>query len=137
MNRKTVAAVVVALVVLAIGGVWLLMRNSSNNSSSMNMNSASTQQNNKAVATHSVTIQDFAFSPAHITVKKGTTVIWTNRDSTAHTVTQDSSSTGGPKLDSQDLVQGDLYEATFTTAGTFTYHCSIHPNMTGTVTVTE
>lgn len=78
-----------------------------------------------------VTIQNFAFSPASITVTKGTTVMWTNRDSTAHTVTGNTA--GGPA--SGHIQPGQSYSFTFNSAGTFPYHCSIHPEMTGSVTV--
>jgi plastocyanin len=79
-----------------------------------------------------VTIQNFAFNPAALTVKVGTEVTWTNQDSTAHTVTFD---TGGATSD--NLAQSATYKQTFSTAGTLTYHCKIHSNMTGTVTVTQ
>jgi len=79
-----------------------------------------------------VTIQNFAFSPAALTVKVGTEVTWTNQDSTAHTVTFD---TGGATSD--NLAQSATYKQTFSTAGTLTYHCKIHSTMTGTVTVTQ
>jgi plastocyanin len=80
-----------------------------------------------------VTIQNFAFSPAAITVAKGTTVTWTNRDSTAHTVTVDSGN--GPK--SSQLQKDQTYSFKFDQAGTAAYHCSIHPYMKASVTVTE
>jgi len=79
-----------------------------------------------------VTIQNFAFNPPALTVKVGTEVTWTNQDSTAHTVTFD---TGGATSD--NLAQSATYKQTFSTAGTFAYHCKIHSTMTGTVTVTQ
>ncbi len=78
----------------------------------------------------SVSIQNFAFSPASITVPVGTTVTWTNMDATAHTVTQD-----GGGFDSGHLAQNASFSQTFNTKGTFGYHCAIHPFMTATVTV--
>jgi len=80
-----------------------------------------------------VTIQNFAFSPKTLTVAPGTTVMWTNKDSAAHTVTSDSGST----LDSGDLSHGKSYAHTFSTAGTYTYHCAIHPYMKATVVVSR
>jgi plastocyanin len=85
-------------------------------------------------SSNSVTIKDFAFSPASITVKKGTTVTWTNSDTTTHTVTESDGQTGP---DSGSLPSGKTYSFTFNTTGTFKYKCTLHPNMTGTVTVTE
>lgn len=82
------------------------------------------------VGAESVTIKDFKFGPDMVTIKAGTTVTWTNQDSTQHTVTADDGSfDGGP------LAQGQTFSHTFDTAGTFTYHCKIHPTMTATVTV--
>ena len=85
-----------------------------------------------ATSAGAVTIADFAFAPATITVAVGTTVTWTNKDTTAHTVTLDDGS-----ATSDDIASGSAYQHTFSTAGTFTYHCKIHPTMTGTVTVTS
>ena len=79
----------------------------------------------------SVTIANFSFSPASLTVSAGTTVTWTNNDSTAHTVTLDDGSAA-----SGDIAGGATFQHTFTTAGTFTYHCRIHPTMTATIVVT-
>jgi len=81
-----------------------------------------------APMTGAVTIQNFSFSPASITVAVGGTVTWTNQDSTAHTATGQSFNTG-------NLNRGQSGSATFSTPGTFPYHCSIHPNMTGTISV--
>jgi plastocyanin len=78
-----------------------------------------------------VTIAGFAFKPATLTIKVGTKVTWTNTDSTAHTVTFDDSSITG----SGNIPTGATFDNTFSAAGTFTYHCRIHPAMTGTITV--
>jgi plastocyanin len=83
------------------------------------------------VATNTVSIQDFAFSPAIVTIKAGTTVTWTNRDQDPHTVTAMS----GP-FHSSTLDTGQSFQHTFTTPGHFDYLCTIHPFMTATVVVT-
>jgi plastocyanin len=83
------------------------------------------------VATNAVAIKGFAFSPANITVKAGTTVTWTNQDQDAHTVT----ATGGA-FGSQALNTGAHYTFTFTKPGSYDYLCTIHPFMTATVVVT-
>src|SRR5579884_471791 len=77
-----------------------------------------------------VTIANFAFAPGSITVAPGTTVTWTNTDSVAHTVTADDKSWG-----SGSLSKNATYSFSFTQPGTYTYHCSIHPDMTGTIIV--
>ena len=90
--------------------------------------------NSSPSASNKVTITNFSFSPTDVIVKKGTTVTWTNNDSVQHTVTVDSGD-DGPK--SQPLSSGQAYSFTFNDEGTFNYHCSFHPEMHGTVTVTE
>ncbi len=77
-----------------------------------------------------VTIKDFAFSPATLTVAVGDTVTWTNEDSATHTVTADDGS-----FDSGDLAQGDTFTQTFDTAGTYAYHCAMHPSMVAEIVV--
>ena len=79
----------------------------------------------------SVEIVDFAFTPGTIEVAAGTTVTWTNSDSAPHTATADDGS-----FDTGTLQPGESGSVTFDTPGTYTYVCSIHPNMTGTVVVT-
>ncbi|HEX9246050.1 MAG TPA: plastocyanin/azurin family copper-binding protein [bacterium] len=77
-----------------------------------------------------VRIQNFAFTPAPITVTPGTTVVWTNADAIPHT------STGKDKQwDSGPIQPGTSFKVTFDKAGTYTYACAIHPFMQGTVVV--
>ncbi|MBI3332348.1 cupredoxin domain-containing protein [Candidatus Peregrinibacteria bacterium] len=100
---------------------------SSSSISSSSQSSAGTTQ-----ATAAVNITNFAFSPGSITVTRGTRITWTNNDTAPHTVTRDGSS--GPY--SSVLTEGESYSRTFNAVGTFPYHCAIHPEMTGMVTVT-
>jgi plastocyanin len=75
----------------------------------------------------------FAFSPNTLSVKVGTTVTWTNNTSAPHTVTSDG---GDPASFNGSLPgTGATFSFTFTTPGTYKYHCSIHPYMTATITV--
>ena len=85
------------------------------------------------VAGNIVTIKDFAFSPATITVPVGATVTWTNEDSTAHTIVIVSGSEGS--VNSPQLETGSNYSHAFKRAGTYAYHCGIHTYMEGTVIV--
>jgi plastocyanin len=78
-----------------------------------------------------VVIENFAFSPAAITVSTGTTVTWTNKDSATHTVV----STSGNVLNSGNIPQGGTFSFTFKDKGSYDYHCGIHPSMTGKVVV--
>ena len=77
----------------------------------------------------SVTIDNFTFTPAALTVKVGTTVTWKNHDDIPHTVVS------AGKFKSKALDTDDSFSFTFTGAGDYTYFCSLHPHMTGTIKV--
>lgn len=77
-----------------------------------------------------VFIQGMAFSPSTITVKAGTAVTWTNKDAITHDATSSPALFG-----SGGLAQGATYSFTFANPGTYSYKCTIHPSMTGTVIV--
>jgi plastocyanin len=79
-----------------------------------------------------VWIQNMAFNPSTITIYTGTSIIWTNMDGNTHHVTSD---TG--LFDSGDLNPNGTYSYMFSTAGSYSYHCSIHPAMTATVIVKD
>ena len=96
--------------------------------------SAQTQNPATAVPVtgNTVSIQNFAFQPANLQVKVGTTVTWTNTDTAPHTITfRDGSLTSSALLQ-----KGQSYSYTFTQVGTFSYYCDVHEAMTGQVTVT-
>ena len=77
-----------------------------------------------------VIIDNYAFSPASLTVKVGTTVTWINQDDDAHTV----DSTQG-KFKSGTMNKGGRFEFRFTEAGEYPFFCRFHPKMTGKVIV--
>ena len=78
----------------------------------------------------SVAIADFAFNPADITATVGQTITFTNNDSAPHTATLDDDSCGTGNLNN-----GDSGGLTFTAAGTYPFHCAVHPTMKGSITV--
>ncbi|MBI3589497.1 MAG: cupredoxin domain-containing protein [Candidatus Liptonbacteria bacterium] len=150
--NKTILAVVIVAVVL-VGGYFLLrgayqptqpVPQTSNQQTAqqpINQPSATVQPSQQPPAsqapvvtptTYNVSIQGFAFNQKSINVKKGDTVVWTNKDSAPHTVTGNN---GGPA--SGTLNSGGTYSFTFNGTGTFDYHCAIHPYMTGSVVVTQ
>jgi plastocyanin len=77
-----------------------------------------------------VTIDNFAFSPATLKVKVGQKVSWTNKQQgVAHTVTADGGTFDHP------MPSGATFSFAFTKAGSFAYHCTIHPSMHATIVV--
>jgi len=84
-----------------------------------------------AAPASAVSIDNFTFTPASLTVKAGTTVTWTNRDDIPHGIgSADNSFKRSNALDTDDA-----FSFTFTTPGTYKYFCYIHPHMVGTVVV--
>jgi len=85
------------------------------------------------IATAAVDISGFAFNPGDVTVEVGAQVTWTNNESgVPHTVTADQ---GEWTAESGSLGDGETFTFDFTAAGTYTYFCSIHPSMEGSITV--
>jgi len=137
MMGKRITVVIIAILIL--GAIAFgLTRNSnkanSNQNSPQNSATQSSQSSHAPTSANAVTIQNFAFLPGDITIKKGTTVTWTNNDSTAHSVNETDNQKGP---DSGDLNPGDKYSFNFDQTGTFKYRCNLHPEMLGTVTVTD
>lgn len=83
-----------------------------------------------AASSNAVSISNFAFSPASITVPAGTKVAWTNNDSAPHTVTSNTDA-----FESGSLSHGGIFSFTFAQKGTYEYHCSFHSSMNGKVVV--
>lgn len=142
---KKAVIVIIAILVVA-GGVAAAVfltdsdkdkepSNTSSQASNSETNDDAAEESETAASTDQVEIADFAFGPETINIKKGTTVTWTNKDSAEHTVTPDEES--GAFEGSELLAQGETYSFTFDEVGTYTYHCQPHPQMTGTVVVTE
>lgn len=77
-----------------------------------------------------VSIDNFQFTPPTLTVKAGTTVVFTNKDDVPHTVVAESDAFRSKAIDTDEK-----YSYRFATAGTYKYFCSLHPKMTGTIMV--
>ncbi len=159
MKGITITLILIA-VVLVVGGI-LLFSNSSPSTKSTGSSGLYGQNSGVSMGpsanttitppatttttpkTYSISISGMAFSPSSLTIHVGDTITWTNIDSVAHTVTSNS----GSELSSGTLAapssggyyssttSGGSYTHTFTTAGTYAYHCSIHTSMMGTVVV--
>jgi plastocyanin len=151
MNKGLSTVLIIVVLAAGVGGAYLFYKNANKKADTAVQNNTSQQQAAENVdgsntPTHpddtsststnqsnAVTIKGFAYSPSSITVKKGTTVTWTNQDSVEHNVVSEQE--GGPKSDL--LKKGGTFSFTFDKIGTFTYICSVHPQMKGTVTVTD
>ncbi|HBL52457.1 MAG TPA: plastocyanin [Candidatus Blackburnbacteria bacterium] len=147
MQKKLAVVVIILLLIIAVvllynsrgkSNVFVLPQASTAVSSpspvTVAPSSTSLPSSSSSTQTSQVSIKNFAYSPATITVKVGTTITWKNEDSALHTVTSDD--TSGP-LDSDQLATGDTYSETFYTVGQFSYHCDPHSNMKAAIIVTN
>jgi plastocyanin len=117
------------LAILVIAGATVVIAgctSSSNPSPGPVTSTASTS----TASQNPVAIQNYAFSPSTLTIQKGANVTWTNYDSVQHHVVSDSSAFSSPLLN-----KGDTYTHQFNNTGSFSYICSIHPYMKGTIIV--
>ncbi len=134
--KKTLIIILAVAAVLLIVGVYFFVQKSNiyNNPPAGNPETNNSGANNppsSGVQTFSVEINNFAFIPATLTIHAGDTVIWTNKQGVLHTITSDSEN----ELGSSSFGNGETYSHTFSTAGTYNYHCSIHSTMKGTIIV--
>lgn len=83
-----------------------------------------------AIPVGAASLGNRAYTPDDVTIAAGDTVTWTNTDAIVHT-----STSNGAGWDSGTVAPGGRFSFTFRTAGTFPYHCAIHPGMVGTVVV--
>ena len=115
---------IVLIITLTLTALLLIGPTSCSASKTNNSTTATTTSGN------TINIVNFTFTPGTLTVSVGTTVTWTNNDSTTH---RPISNTG--VFDSGNLAPKATFSYTFNNAGTFPYHCSIHPYMIGMVIV--
>jgi len=158
--KKGVLIVSVLLAVLVVGGIYFFLQNSSNNQTSNQATGTINNSNQIAVGepnptadetssdastpkSYDIEISGYSFLPSTLTINVGDDVTWTNMDSAPHTVTSDS----GSELNSGTLsgessggyysspTSGGTYSHTFSSAGTYAYHCNLHASMKGTIVV--
>jgi plastocyanin len=97
------------------------------------INCSKSADSNPTPGANEVFIQSGAFDPVTITVAANTTVTWTNKEGTAHTVTSNAGSS--ETFDSGSLSINATFPHLFATPGSYSYHCTFHSNMNGTVIV--
>lgn len=139
LQTRTLLLVVVAAAattLLVLGTTPLRSSANTTTAGGMHMLRPSVQSSRTVVLKHRrtvhVNIQNLAFGPARIVVSPGTKIIWSNQDGFQHTVTSDKG-----LWDSGPINSGAHFGRVFKKVGTFTYHCTIHPFMHGTITVSK
>lgn len=138
MKKGLVIGVIILVAIILVGGFYFIKpqnlptQNPVQNLPNETVSPPTTQiVNHSSQNTLAISIVNFAFNPATLTINAGDTVIWTNGDSVQHKVVSDS----GNELNSESLSNGATYSHTFAVAGTYDYHCGIHTSMKGKVIV--
>jgi plastocyanin len=128
--HRSVPTVVLALIVplIVVVGTIVTLNVTSDNSGGASASSGG--GGGTAAAGSAIVIKNFAFSPAPLKVKSGTTITVTNDDGTAHSLTADNK-----RFDTHDLGTGDKATITVGAPGKYSYHCDIHNYMTGVIEV--
>jgi len=129
-NRARIIPVLVVAVVIAVGSTLVIVLAGGSTGSASTPAAATTVAGSTGKVV-TVDISMFAFHPSTVTVARGTTVAFTNMDTTEHTATADI----GPTFDTGPIQHGQTRMVTFTKPGTFAYKCDFHPFMTGTIIV--
>ncbi len=111
---------------LAILGVMLLLSGCGSSTTAPTMGTG----NSVAIPSGAYLGTGITFTPQTLTLSAGTTVVWTNSDSVAHTSVADGGTWASPNIN-----PGATFSVQLNTPGTYTYHCIIHPFMTGTLIV--
>lgn len=114
-------ALIAVVAVAVIGGAFYYTRGNT---------SPAPSDTSMMMADTAVSIKGNAFTPPTVRVKVGEFVTWTNNDSVAHTATADDDS-----WDTGMIEPGETGTIRFEEAGTYTYHCTPHPQMMGTIIV--
>jgi plastocyanin len=115
---------------LAVGAVVMLAACSSSSNSPAASGAASVCSESAKAGDVAVTVVDFNFQPADITAKTGQVIAFSNTGSAPHTATLD-----GGQCTTPTIQPGKSDGLTFSVAGTYKFHCSIHSQMTGTIVV--
>ena len=123
--NKTLIIIIIVIVVVVAGFIIFGQRKPAGNNTATSSNQNNPVEN---IPANTVIINNFAFQPATLMVKSGTTVTWENQDSVGHNIKSDT-------FNSQILQTGDKFQFTFNTKGTFNYSCGIHPSMTAVIVV--
>ena len=118
----------IILVILSILGVITASGCVSNNENQSANNSS--VSNSSATLVDIISIQNSSFNPNVTTITVGADVRWVNKDKIAHKVVSDNGT-----FESPNLTQGRIYSFTFSKAGTYNYHCAIHPAEKGIIIV--
>lgn len=126
--------ILIVLLILLIGSSGAIAQDQQSKQLQFHLGGTKVSQiADQSAPSSTVIIKNFSFSPSTLTVSSGTTVAWTNQDSASHTVSSDSQGL----FDSGTLSPGNQFTFTFSSPGSYGYHCKLHPGMKGTIVVSN
>jgi amicyanin len=129
MNKKIIIAILVVIALIAAYYIFQgYPKTPQGNTVNTPANNGQPTQPVTQGETAAIAIANFSFQPPALTIKTGTTVVWTNEDPTPHQIKSDT-------FNSSTLSKGQTFSFTFGTAGTYDYSCAIHPSMKGQIIV--
>jgi plastocyanin len=132
----SLVALVMILLLSACGGTTSANGNNSGNGTTpVATNTPAGSGSGTTVMIMTDSSNPFAFSPTTLTIKAGTTVVWKNVTSVAHTVTSDDGKSFDSGSSNPIAPQSGTYSFKFATPGTYAYHCTFHPFMKATIIV--
>jgi len=136
MSKKLILVFSLILIVVVLFGCTQGGYNTTNSNTQTTPQNNNIQDQNTAVTTsepqnYPINISNFSFNPQEVKIKVGDSVSWLNNDSMQHKV----ASVSGNEISSELLPKGASYKHTFNTPGTYTYYCTIHTSMRGTIIV--
>jgi len=136
INRKVASVLAVAFVAIGIVGSVAWARKDVSSAAEPSTTSAvpgTTVAGATANGSQAISIKDFSFTPASLSIRPGDSVTWTNADGAAHSI-----KSADQIFDSPDRIDPTMsFSFTFATPGTYTYICGVHPSMKGTVEVAD
>ena len=127
MNQKTILILGIALVVLLVAGC---AQTKPTGATPVKGGTESIYTQPGGPTEANIEIKDFGFNPSSLTIRSGVKITWAQEDSVRHTIVSDTA-----LFESPELAKGETFSFTFTQLGTYTYHCSLHPSMIGTIIV--
>jgi plastocyanin len=132
MKRSYCFLACAIIVIFALSGC---ASNNNSVSSSMSQSSNSSSISVSSAQKNQITIKDFAFAPAVLTVKVGDTVTWQNMDSATHSIGSTTFNNDSTTFTSPDIAQSKTFSKKFDKKGTYDYYCGIHTYMKGQIVV--
>ncbi len=130
-KSKIIAVIIILILIIGVFLYFKFLKKENNPKTSLNQNNTLNETLQLSYESYEIKIQSYKFSPETLRIKAGDSVTWNNLDIVNHTITSNS----GNVLDSYSFGKDDSFSFKFNVKGAYTYHCSLHERMQGTIIV--